>query len=183
MGQSWDLLLVAGGPAAYWSRPEMLVDLMIEGINALADSGSQVNTITTTFMQQCGFPVLPLVDLVDHLLNLVGLGVKCTSRLMFIILCMQVREIVGYDKDVVFLMVPNKSEFDHRVPLVIGTCMIGRITNIIWESEIDHLYTLGHSADGTAAFLLEEHGGLHHGECRGSPIRRHQQGTLGSGRG
>ena len=29
--------------------------------------------------------------------------------------------------------------FGHRVPLVIGTCTIGRIINVIWESEIDHL--------------------------------------------
>ena len=29
--------------------------------------------------------------------------------------------------------------FGSRVPLVIGTCTIGRIINIIWESEIDHL--------------------------------------------
>ena len=38
-----------------------------------------------------------------------------------------------------FLMVPDKSEFGHRVPLVIGTCTIGRIINVIQESEIDHL--------------------------------------------
>ena len=82
---------------------------------------------------------LPLEDLVDHQLNLVGLDGKCTSLLGFIILCMQVREIARYDKDVVFLVVPNESEFSHRVPLVIGTCTIGRIINIIWESEIDCL--------------------------------------------
>ena len=52
---------------------------------------------------------------------------------------MQVWEIVGYDKDVVLLMVPDESEFGRRVPLVIGTCMIGRIINVIWESEIDYL--------------------------------------------
>ena len=90
-------------------------------------------------MWQSGFPVLPLVDLVDHPLNLVGLGGKCTSLLRFIILHMQVREITRYDKDVVFLMVPNKSEFSRRVSLVIGTCTIGRIINIIQESEIDCL--------------------------------------------
>ena len=58
MGQSWDPLLVAGGPAAHWIGPETLVDLTIEGrnVNALADSGSQVNTITPAFVQQCGFP-------------------------------------------------------------------------------------------------------------------------------
>ena len=110
----------------------MLVDLTIEGrnVNALADSGSQVNTIMPTFMQQYGFPVLLLEDLADHPLNLVGLGRKCTSLLGFIILHMQVQEIAGYDEDV---------EFSWRVPLVIGTCTIGQIINVIWESKIDPL--------------------------------------------
>ena len=143
MGQSWDPLLVTEGPAAHWIGPKTLVDLMIEGsnVNALVDSGSQVNTITPVFIWQCGFPVLPLVDLVNHPLNFVGLGGKCTSPLRFIILHVQVREITRYDEDVVFLMVPDESEFGHRVPLVIGTCTIGRIINVIWESEIDCLST------------------------------------------
>ena len=141
MGWIQDPLLEMGGPTAHWIRPETLVDLMIEGrnVNALADSGSQVNTIMPTFMQQYGFPVLPLEDLVDHPLNLVGLGRKYTSLLGFIILHVQVREIAGYDEDIVFLMVPHKSKFSHRVPLVIGTCTIGWIINVIRESEIDHL--------------------------------------------
>ena len=52
---------------------------------------------------------------------------------------MQVRGIAGYDKDAVFLVVPDELEFGWRVPLVIGTCTISRIINVIWESEIDHL--------------------------------------------
>ena len=133
MGQSQDPLLVMEGPATHWIGPETLVDFMIEGrnVNVLAVSGSQVNTIIPAFIWQCGFPVLPLVDLVDHPLNLVGLGRKCTSLLEFIILCMQVREIIGYDEDVVFLVVPDESEFGHRVPLVIGACTISRIINVI----------------------------------------------------
>ena len=103
------------------------------------DSGSQVNTIMPAFVQQYGFAVLPLEDLVDHPLNLVGLDGKHTSLLGFIILHMQVWKIAGYDKDVVFLVVPDESEFGQRVPLVIGTCTIGRIINVIWESEIDCL--------------------------------------------
>ena len=98
-----------------------------------------VNIIMPTFVRQYGFPVLPLEDLVDHPLNLVGLGGKFTSPLGFIILHVQVREITRYDKDVVFLMVPDESEFGCRVPLVIGTHTIGRIINVIWKSEIDHL--------------------------------------------
>ena len=90
-------------------------------------------------MQQYGFSVLLLEDLVDHPLNLVGLGGKCTSPLGFIILRMQVWEIAGYDEDVVFLVVPDESEFGQRFPLVIETCTIGRIINVIQKSQIDHL--------------------------------------------
>ena len=132
-----------GGPISHWIGPETVVDLTIEGrnINALADSGSQVNTITPALVQEYGFPVLPLEDLVNHPLNLLGLGGKCTSPLGFVILHVQVQEIMGYDEDIVFLVVPDEYEFGWRVPLVIGTCTIGRIINIIWESEIDHLST------------------------------------------
>ena len=141
IGQIRNPLLEVGGPTSHWIRPEMLVDLTIEGrnVNALADSGSQVNMIAPTLVQQYGFPVLPLEDLVDYPLNLVGLGRKHTSPLRFVILRMQVWGIAGYDKDTVFLVVPNESEFGWRVPLVVGACMIGRIINVIWESEIDNL--------------------------------------------
>ena len=141
MGWIQDPLLEAGGPVSHWIRPEMLVDLTIEGrnVNALVDSGSQVNTIMPTFVQQYGFPVLLLEDLVNHPLNIIGLGRKCTSLLSFIILHMQVWEIAGYDDGIVFLMVPDESKFGCGVPLVIGTCMIGQIINVIWESKIDCL--------------------------------------------
>ena len=92
IGQIRNPLLEVGGLTSHWIRPETLVDLAIEGrnVNALMDSGSQVNTITPTLVQQYGFPVLPLEDLVDYPLNLVGLGGKCTSPLRFVILHMQV---------------------------------------------------------------------------------------------
>ena len=54
---------------------------------------------------------------------------------------MQVWEITGYNKDIVFLVVPDESELGRRFPLVIGTCTIGQIINVIWESKIDHLLT------------------------------------------
>ena len=130
-----------GGPTSHWIGPETLVELTVEGrnFNTLVDSGSQVNTITPALVQQYGFPVLPLEDLVDYPLNLVGLGGKHTSPLGFVILHVQVRGITGYDEDVVFLVVPDESEFGRRVPLVVGTCTIGRIINVIQESEIDSL--------------------------------------------
>ena len=181
--QSQDLLLVMGVPTAHWIGPEMLVDLTIEGrdVNALADSGSQVNTITPAFVQQCGFPVLPIVDLVDHPLNLVGLGRKCTSLLGFIILCMQVREITGYDEDVVLLMVPNESEFSQRVPFVIGTCTIGRIINIIQGSEIDCLSMPWATVQMVQLLSCQKRMAVLNPESGGSSIRGCQWGTPGSG--
>ena len=144
MGQIQNLLMEAGGPTSHWIGPETLVELTIEGrnVNALADSGSQVNMITPALVQQYGFPALPLEDLVDYPLNLVGLGRKRTSLLRFVILCVQMRGIAGYDEDAVFLVVPDESEFRQRVPLVVGTCTISRMINVIRESEIDHLSML-----------------------------------------
>ena len=130
-----------GGPAAHWLRPKTPVELTVEGRNftALADSGSQVNTITPTLVQQYRFPVLPLEDLVDYPVNPVGLGGMRTSPLGFIILRIQVWGVAGYDKNVVFLVVPDESDFGQRVPLVVGTCTISRLINVIHESEIDNL--------------------------------------------
>ena len=53
----------------------------------------------------------------------------------------QVNEITGYNKDVVFLVVPDKSEFSQHVPIMIGTCTLGRIISVIKESEMDRLST------------------------------------------
>ena len=64
-------------------------------------------------------------------LNLMGLGGKHTSPLGFVILHMQVQGIAVYDEDMVFLVVPDKSEFGRRVPLVVGTYTINRIINVI----------------------------------------------------
>ena len=38
-----------------------------------------------------------------------------------------------------FLVVSDESDFGRRVPLVVGTCTISRLINIIHESEIDNL--------------------------------------------
>ena len=144
IGQIRNPQLEAEGPTLHWIGPETLVELTVEGrdFNTLVDSGSQVNIITPALVQQYGFPVLPLEDLVDYLLNLVGLGGKRTSPLGFVILCMQVWGIAGYDEDAVFLVVPDESDFRQRVPLVVGTCTIGRMISVIRESEIDSLATL-----------------------------------------
>ena len=116
-----------------------LVSLKVESheINALADSG----TVTSGYVHQHEFPVLPLEDLMDHPLNLVGLGGTRTQPLGFMILQVQVTKIMGYDVDIIFLVVPAVPEFSRHVPLRIGTCMLGRIVNVIKESDLDRLCT------------------------------------------
>ena len=133
-----------GSPTAHWLGPETLVELLWRAgiLTALADSGSQVNTITSALVQQYGFPMLPLKDLVDYPVNLVGLGGMRTSLLGFVILCFQVWGVLGSDEDAVFLVVSDESDFGQRVPLVMGTCTISRLINVIRESEIDNLATL-----------------------------------------
>ena len=132
--------LMASGPTAHWVGPETLVGLQVEGreVDALANSSSQVNTVMPGYVCQHEFPVLLLVN---HPLNLVGLGRTRTHPLGFVILRVQVNEIAGYDEDMVFLVVPDESEFSWHVPTVIGTCMLGRIINVIKESEMDRLLT------------------------------------------
>ena len=51
-------------------------------------------------------------------------------------------KIAGYDEDVIFLVVAEESDFSQHLPLVIGVCNLGRIINVIKESEIDRLSTL-----------------------------------------
>ena len=74
--------------------------------------------------------MLPLEDLVDHPLHLVGLGGNWMWPLGFVILRVQVKEITGYDEDIIFLIVPDGSDI---------TCTLGHMVNMIKESELDML--------------------------------------------
>ena len=129
------------GPTAHWVGPETLVSLVVEGmeVTTMVNSGSRVNTVTLNYVKCDKFPVLPLEDLIDHPLNLIGLGGMRTSPMGFVILPVQVTEITGYDEDVVFLVIPDESEFSRCVPLILGMCTLCRIVNIIKESELNRL--------------------------------------------
>ena len=135
--------LISNRPTTHWVSPETLVGVRVEGreVDALADSGNQVNTVMSGYVHQHEFPVLPLCDLVNHPLNLVGLDSTRTCPLGFVILRVWVNEISGYDEDMVFLVVQDELEFSQDVPVVIGTCTLGRIINVIKESEMDRLLT------------------------------------------
>ena len=91
---------------------------------ALADSGSQVNMMMPDFIQECHYLVLLLDRVVNYPLHLVGLGGQHICPLEFVIVRLQVKEVAGYDEDVVFLVVHDGSAFGKRVPLVIGICTL-----------------------------------------------------------
>ena len=80
--------LFKDGPTTHWLGPETLMSLKVEGckVNTLADSGSQVNTVMPSYVHQHEFPILPLGDLMDYPLNLIGLGGMRTRPLGFVIL-------------------------------------------------------------------------------------------------
>ena len=105
--------MITSGPTVHWVGPETLAGLQVQGreVDALADSGSQVNNVMPSYVCQHEFPMLPLHDLVNHPLNLVGLGSMRTHPLSFVILREQVKEIAGYDEDIVFLVMSDESEF------------------------------------------------------------------------
>ena len=64
-------------------------------------------TVVVRWILWCLAMYTSMNSLVNHPLNLVGLGGTKTHPLGFVILRVQVNEIAGYDKDVVFLMVPD----------------------------------------------------------------------------
>ena len=68
------------------------------------------------YVHQHEFPVLPLGDLIDYPLNLIGLSSMRTRPLGFVILLVQVSEIAGYDEDVIFLVVPWSQSFPGECP-------------------------------------------------------------------
>ena len=82
---------------------------------------------------------MPLSGLVNYPLCLVGLGGRCMCPLGFVIARLQVKEVAGYDEDAIFLVVPDGSNFGKRVPIVIGTCTLACVINVIKESEMDRI--------------------------------------------
>ena len=74
----------------------------------------------------------------------------------FVILWVQVMEITGYDKDVVFLVVPDESEFSRCVPLGLGMCTLCRIVNVIKESKLNRLSTLWSTARTSRLLSIQD---------------------------
>ena len=53
----------------------------------------------------------------------------------------QVDRVQGYDEGQIALVIPDLSNFVAQVPMILGTCTISHIVNVIKESKMDVLAT------------------------------------------
>ena len=112
-----------------------------ESCMALLNNGVQINTITSSFIEEHSLNVGPLTDLVGRWVACVGIGNALTWPLGYIIIWVQVDGVQGYDEDQIALVIPDLLNFVVWVPVILGTHTISHIINVIKEKEIDALVT------------------------------------------
>ena len=69
----------------------------------------------------------------------VGLGNAYTRPLGYVVIRVQVDGVWGYNEDQIALVIPDFSNFETRVPVILGTPTIGRVVNVMIAAEMDAL--------------------------------------------
>ena len=125
----------------WWSRPESIATVWIDGENswALLDSGSTITILIPEFVDVCSLDVGPLSDLSVGTLGINGFGTVFSWPLGYVIIRIQVEEAWGYNEDQVALVVLDSTGFGSQVLVTLGTPTINQIINVIKECEIDEL--------------------------------------------
>ena len=114
----------------------------IEGAKTpcLVDTGARVNTVTPEFIRQRGLHIAPLKELdPNHPISISGVAGSNSTPLGFVIMRVTVPEVKGYTDDQVFFVLHDPTYFGRRIPIILGTCTIGRVINTMKESEFDVL--------------------------------------------
>lgn len=129
-------------------KPILLVEENITYISvdnnqtlALLDTGSRVNTVTPSYVQVHRCNVLPLDQLTDKRLTLMGVGGFKPTLIGWVMFRLQIPGFCRHDEDQIALVVPDSRSFAARVPIILGTPAIDRVINVILESELDELAT------------------------------------------
>ena len=78
---------------------------------ALLDNGAQINTITLKYVSDHSLQVGPITDLIGTKVTCVGLGNAYIRPLGYIVICIQVDGVQGYDEDQIALVIPDFSNF------------------------------------------------------------------------
>ena len=87
---------------------------------ALLDNGAQINTITLRYVNDHSLQVGPITNLIGSKVTCVGLGNAYTRPLGYIVICVQVDRVQGYDKDQIALVILDPSNFVAWIPVILG---------------------------------------------------------------
>ena len=100
-------------PFWQWYRMENIARVKINGEScmALLDNGAQVNTIMLRYVSDHSLQVGPITNLMGTKVTCVGLGNAYTRPLGYVVICVQVDRVQGYDKDQIALAIPDLSDF------------------------------------------------------------------------
>ena len=128
-------------PFQQWYGVKNMVRVRVNGEScmALLNNGTQINTITPSFVKTHSLEVRPLSDLVRGQDTCVVLGNAFTWPLGYVVIWVQVDGVWGYDEDQIALVILDLSDFAVWVPVILETLTISHIINIIKEKEIDAL--------------------------------------------
>ena len=100
---------------------------------------SQINTIMPKYISDHSLLVGPITDLLGAKVACVGLGNAYTRPLSYVIIWVQVDGVQGYDEDQIALVIPDLSNFEAWIPIILGTPTISQVINVMKEAEIDAL--------------------------------------------
>ena len=128
-------------PFQHWHGVKNVVRVRINGEScmALLDNGVQINTITPKYVSDHSLQMGPITDLLGAEVACIGLGNAYTRPLGYIVICVQVDGVQGYDEDQIALVILDLSNFAARIPVILGTPTISCIINVMKEKEIDAL--------------------------------------------
>ena len=109
---------------------------------ALLDNGAQINTIMPRYVSDHSLQVEPITNLMGSKVTCIGQGNAYTRPLGYIMICIQVDRVQGYDKDQIALVILDLSNFAARIPVILGTPTISQVVNVMIEAEVDALAML-----------------------------------------
>ena len=115
------------------------VKINVESCIALLDNGVQVKTIMPRYVNKHSLQVGPITDLMGSEVTCVGLGNAYTRPFGYVVIQVQVDGVWGYDEDQIALVILDFSNFATRVPIILGTSIIGQVVNVMTEAEMDAL--------------------------------------------
>ena len=95
--------------------PENIDQVLVDGqpVTALIDNGTRMNTVTPSFVRQCGLEVGSIDDLIQHCGRI---PVSCSGGyymepLGYVLIWVQFPRIPSYDEQQVALVIRDGSEF------------------------------------------------------------------------